>query len=341
MFERILVPLDGSSLSHQALPYAKRVARSCGSELLLMHVTPQPASLVMTPEDVAAEMGERVQTSAVPFQPGPADRMFIPDAPPRVDARVIHAVERAAAEVDVLQQQLKQEGFSVRSVVRGGSPAEALLDEARLQDAKLIVMSTHGRGGLGRFLLGSVADKVMRHAEMPVMLVRAREVHESAPEFKRILVPLDGSHTAAAVLPAVRELARTSVAEIVLLRVVLGESQPGVAPLGVPPPVPVPELQPEAVASEKPAHASERAATEYIDEVGKSTGLWGVPVRTLVQVGDPASVILDTAHDLYADLIAMSTHGLGGLRRFFLGSVAERVVRHAEAPVLLFRSPET
>jgi len=327
MFERILVPLDGSTLSHQALPYAVRVARCFGSELVLAHVTPQPAAPALTPEDVAQEMGERPRTAGMPFQPSPADRAFLADPMRPANAGIVAEVERASDEVDALQRQLAEQGLRVRTVVRGGAAAETLLDITREESIGLIVMATHGRGGLGRFLLGSVADRVVRHADTPVMLVRAAAVHQEHPEFKRIVVPLDGSHTAAAVLPAVRELARCNAAEIVLLRVVQGEpAAPVITAL--------PVLEPA------PNTPAEHEATDYVGSVGKTAEGWGVPVRTLVQVGDPASMILDTAKDLYADLIAMSTHGVGGLRRFFLGSVAERVVRHAEAPVLLFRSPE-
>ena len=163
-----------------------------------------------------------------------------------------------------------------------------------------------------------------------VMLVRARDVHAEAPEFKRIMVPLDGSLAAAEILPSVRELARCSGSEIVLLRVVPGEPESQIADARLPPTTRV----------EKTEVTGERAATDYVQTLSTSAVHWGVPVRTLVQVGDPASVILDTAQDMYVDLIAMSTHGLGGLRRFFLGSVAERVVRHAVAPVMLFRAKE-
>jgi nucleotide-binding universal stress UspA family protein len=328
MFERILVPLDGSTHSHQALPYAVLVARCCSSELVLAHVTPQPASTALTPDDVAAEMGERPRAAGVPFQPSPADRMFLADPGRRTDAHIIADVERASDEVEALRRRLTEQGLTVRTVVRGGPPAETLLDIGREEAIELIVMSTHGRGGIGRFLLGSVADRVVRHADVPVMLVRTAAVHRENPEFKRIVVPLDGSQTAAAVLPAVRELARCSGAEIVLLRVVQGEPAAPVI-TALPPPEGVVEKH----------GAAEREATAYVGTVEQSAVGWGVPVRTLVQVGDPASVILDTAKDLYADLIVMSTHGLGGLRRFFLGSVAERVVRHAEAPVLVFRTP--
>jgi nucleotide-binding universal stress UspA family protein len=338
MFTRILVPLDGSLLSHQALPYARRIARCGGGELLLLHVTPAPVGVASTPEAVAAEMGEHVRAPGRPFEPSPADRMFIADSPRRGDVRIEREVEFAAQELDRFEAELKSEGFVAHSIVHPGAAAESILDVARAENADLIVMSTHGRGGFGRFLLGSVADKVVRHTDVPVMLVRARDVHAEAPDFKRILVPLDGSQVAAAVLPAVRDLARCASSEIVLLRVTPGEPA---APLPLAPlPEPTAELADARAAQPSQAAEKERAATAYVQSMQQSADHWGVPVRTLVQVGDPASVILDTAQDLYVDLIAMSTHGLGGLRRFFLGSVAERVVRHAEAPVLLFRIPE-
>ncbi|MCX6019345.1 MAG: universal stress protein [Chloroflexi bacterium] len=339
MFKRILVPLDGSLLSQQSLPYAKYIAR-CGeqaAELVLLRVTSQPTGVMLTPEDVAAVLGERRHPlGSSPYQPTLGDRMFIPDAPPHADPRIEHEVEQAAVELDALQVQLLSEGFVVRTILQPGVIAETVLDVAQQEAVDMIAMTTHGRGGLGRFVLGSVADRVTRHAEVPVLLVRAQDVVRETPKLKHILVPLDGSELAAAVLPKVQEIAQACAAEILLLRVAPGERGYMAEPM--------PILQPTLLHGEmfEPMHASDvyqqQVANEYIENTGASVQHRGVPTRTLVLLGDPATIILDVARDEHVDIIAMSTHGRSGLRRFLLGSVSERVVRHSDVPVLLFRA---
>jgi nucleotide-binding universal stress UspA family protein len=138
--------------------------------------------------------------------------------------------------------------------------------------------------------------------------------------YKRILIPLDGSALAEAVLPHVEELAKSSAAELVLLRVALAHIFPGADPI---------EAQVAAV----------QEAENYVADVAKTLQEQGVRAEAKVRYGDPAEEILDHAARDHIDLIAMATHGRTGLKRVVLGSVAENVLRSASVPMLLVRAP--
>jgi nucleotide-binding universal stress UspA family protein len=143
MFERILLPLDGSALAEQALPYAVALARCQGGTIHVLRVAP-----ILVPLDVEA--------SAIAYQ------------------QVVEE-ERAAAQsyVDRMVARLQQEGISAEGQVKMGDPAGEILETARQINASAITMATHGRSGLGRLLFGSVADQVLRGASVPVLLIRA------------------------------------------------------------------------------------------------------------------------------------------------------------------------
>jgi len=148
-FKRILVPLDGSSLAERALPLATTMARKFDSQIFLLRVLDISAMTVPT---------------------------WHLESPPNwvVESRK-HAHEEVENYLKARQNELREQGFEVHSVLRGTSPAEDILEIATAKDIDLIVMSTHGRGGLARWALGSVADKVMRHSHCPVLLVRQTE----------------------------------------------------------------------------------------------------------------------------------------------------------------------
>ena len=137
--------------------------------------------------------------------------------------------------------------------------------------------------------------------------------------FRRILVPLDGSALAEAVLPRVTELAKSIGAEVLLLRVAIAHVFPGVDPT---------EEEVRVV----------RGAEEYVEAMAGKLAEKGIPVRAAVRYGKPAAEIIEHIAANEVDLVAMSTHGRSGLSRLVMGSVAEEVVRNAEVPVLLWRA---
>ncbi len=142
---------------------------------------------------------------------------------------------------------------------------------------------------------------------------------------KRILVPLDGSRVSEGALPHVHSLAHSNGAEVFLLRVVTGPA----------------DLHPTPTGQMHHGHdASEEHCRAYLNAVAATFTHEHIKTETLVAHGNPAQVILHVAKDMHADLIVMSTYGRGGLKRTLIGSVADHVIRHATAPVLVTRPPE-
>src|SRR6185312_6268452 len=157
-------------------------------------------------------------------------------------------------------------------------------------------------GGLARFTLGSIADRLVRHADAPILLVRA---FGAPTALERVVVPLDGSRDAEAALRVVKSLPANAVQDLTLLRVITA-----------------PEDGPEA--------------ERYLAEVGKQLQQDQLVVTNRVELGDPSRAIVELAGR--DRMVVMATHGHGAIARWALGSVADRVARHAEAAVLLVRS---
>lgn len=223
-----------------------------------------------------------------------------------------------------LVSTLEELGLQVRLRVAYGPAAQAILRAADEEHADVIVMSTHGRGGLGRWLYGSVADDVLRHATLPTVLISAACDRSWSIEGPfRLLVPLDGSPLAEAALGPAGEVADALGAELVLLRVV--EPADGFAALET---AYLP-AQSQGVLDE---------AQGYLDGISTSPSMAGRTTTRLVAAGDPAAKITAVARDENVDLIVMSMHGSGGLARLMMGSVATSVLQRAATPLLLVRS---
>lgn len=294
----ILVPLDGSELAERAMPAAAALARRAGAELRLVHV----------------------------HVPIPAEPIYV-EGLPVVDEH-LHSLRRMHEQA-YLDQVLQKAaaGIPAATVILEGRVADALADYARSTEAALVVMTTHGRGGLERAWLGSVAEELTRVSPVPLLLIRP------APEpvaFRRILVPLDGSPLAESVLEHAARLTRLDPdGELVLLEVV----QPVTAVVWA--------SEAALVASWPTAdlvRRDEEQARNYLQGVGRRLEAEGLHVRTRVEVAaNVASAILEIARAEHADVVALATHGRSGLVRLALGSVADKVVRGSPAPVLLFR----
>jgi nucleotide-binding universal stress UspA family protein len=213
---------------------------------------------------------------------------------------------------------------AVDTVAHPGVPAAVLLDEAHRRGADLLVLATHGRSGLGRWRYGSVADAVLRHADVPLLLVPATGDRtwpgDRAP---RLLVTLDGSDFARQALPAAQALAQLTGAEVVLLRVV---EPPDSSPF-----TPAVEEQLLGAAPEV------TAAEAYLEEVAAGLRAGGGEVTTCAVAGPAAPTIAAVARDRDVDLIVMATHGRGGLARAVLGSVASGTLHRTDRPLLLVR----
>jgi nucleotide-binding universal stress UspA family protein len=302
MARAILVPLDGSAFSEQALPVAEKLA--CGADVVLhivrIHVRPTHAPLSLE--------GMPVTDPDQDAQQWEAERAYVM----RVAAR------------------LSGSGHYTRTAVLHGPVSEILDIYARLNLVDLIVMSTHGRSGLARAWMGSVADALVRSSRIPVLLVRP--VKDGAPAAPspgtpRILIALDGSRLAEEVMEPALELGRALDADFTLVRVVNPLGLAGDLSAVLPP------AMVKAVAAQHEAEAS-----SYLTEIAWWLRDRGLRVETRVLMSEsPADAILTDAVRHRADFLAMATHGRSGLPRLLMGSVAGRVLSGSKVPLLLCR----
>jgi nucleotide-binding universal stress UspA family protein len=305
----ILVPLDGSALAEQVLPSVRMLAPILGAKVKLLQVVLEmdPYYLAMDFElsgPFASQRGQRLN---------PWDVL-------RQSAE--NYLERHAA-------QLRAVGVETAFEVRIGAPAEIIGEVAEREQATLIAMATHGYSGIKRWALGSVADKVVHASNIPVLVVRGMEQPPTGePSLKRILVPLDGSALARQALPQAVGLAASIHAELILLTV-------HAPPLG------------EALEEVSSYPRSDKLLAALRDRVlGELSGLADelhqqqVPVTPVAAEGFPAEAIIDEATRRQVDLIVMATHGYSGLKRWALGSVADKVLHAAMTPLLLVRAQD-
>lgn len=219
-------------------------------------------------------------------------------------------------------QHVDLEALSVVQEQRQGAPPEAIVTYAEEQDVDLVVVGTHGRRGIQRFLIGSVTEEVLRTAPCPVLTVRDQEDVAPAWAVRNILVPIDFSDASLDALRHAKELALTYGAQITLLHAVEEVVYPsayGIEPTNLPGPQVINRVE---------ENLAEFARTEI--------GYEHVVVQA--NVGYAPSTILDYVKEHEVDLISIATHGRTGLERVLLGSVAERVVRRASAPVFVLKS---
>ncbi len=240
-------------------------------------------------------------------------------APPGESPAVDLNLEKIA-EVYLENASRRLSGRPVRASVWRGDAAEEILKAASALHSDLIAMTTHARRGLGHLLMGSVAEAVVRESPLPVVLLRPG-AGRKPQALHRILVPMDGTEQSRQVLGVVRELAASQSVEIVLLHVVvpiiITDPVTGFTPIGVP----NPPLDPVALLREDASRLTHE----------------GFPCRAEVGSGSAVDEILGTARTFDVDVIAMATSASTGLSHFFLGSVADDVVRRADRPVLLQR----
>jgi nucleotide-binding universal stress UspA family protein len=246
------------------------------------------------------------------------------------DYLAIEELTRSAeAYLSEQARAIRMLGLTVTVRAAVGEPAECIAEVAQRMDGCLIVMGTHGYSGVRRWMLGSIADRVAHSTTAPVLLVRSSVTPTEPPELHRILVPLDGSALAQQALPVAAELARATGSELVLLRVVLPFDTvvPALSPLG----------RPISVAAELVSEELE-GARQQLWLAAQTLDHGDLQVTPIVETGYAADTIVDAALHPHADLIVMATHGRSGVKRWALGSVADKVLHAAKAPVLLVRA---
>jgi nucleotide-binding universal stress UspA family protein len=311
MYRQILVPLDGSYFGEHALPLALGLARRAGAKLDLVHVY-TPLATAYTEHPLWSD--DSLEALLKKHQQDYLD----------------HTAERLA----------KVSPVSVSGVVLEGEVVEEICKRVEKTGAGLVVMTAHGRGPLGRFWLGSVADALVRQSPVPVLLVRPGE---AAPDLggepvpQHFLLPLDGSDLAEQMIDPAVELGSLAGADYTLLRV----TQPVLPALSYPMAFPMEgaslgQLTQETLDQLEAANERLRQeAQDYLDRVAQRLRARGLRVQTRVATEQqPATAVLEAAATKI-DLIALETHGRRGLSRLVLGSVADKVIRGAHLPVLV------
>jgi nucleotide-binding universal stress UspA family protein len=303
MFQHILVPLDGSELAEQALPVAAYIAHhTCGRIVLLECVVP-------------------------PIELGP----YIGREPPLLVQQAIDTDTEMAT--DYLKRIIQENNLADTETeikIEYGWPAHCILTVAEQQQSDLIVINSHGRSGLSRWILGSVAQKVIRYAPIPVLVLRDRHMSEAllnSEHSLRVLIPLDGSPASERVLgPALEmlsSLATQRPGNLHLVHVV------------------------DRVSGEAKTPDLTRQASAYLDSIEErlhaqlaQTG--NVSIRkSVIAAFDVAGALLDTAETetnaggAPCDIIMMSTHGRGGIQHWTLGSITERILHATKLPLLI------
>lgn len=303
---RVLVPLDGSPFAERVLPLATALAEQAAGELRLL----------------------AVHVELAPHSAPPAAATMIADANRQ-------ARKSLTAYLDEISATLRRSGARAETEVRAGIPDVEIIDFAEKAGCELIAMATHGRSGFRRAWLGSVADRVVRSATIPVLLVPVRTEEDSAEErapdlaqaVRTVIIPLDGSSFAEQILVPATALGEAFSADYLLFR----------------------SLAPPAVRGVLSAVEYAERAVRYLDHdrvearaelerIASAMGGAGFTVGvTLSEEAEPVPSLLRLADARPDSVIAMTTHGRGGLRRALLGSVADKVIRSTNRPVLLFR----
>lgn len=296
---RILVPTDFSDRAERALPHALWMAEEFGAELHMLH------AVVLHGDDPGGD-GMEARDDDFPD---------LDDAYDQLRAWAAGRMERTAADLDGSDVRV------VRAQERGVAAGPTIVEYANDHDVDVIVMATHGRRGVRRMLLGSVAEEVLRTAGCPVVTVRPDGEPDVGGPPERILVPVDFSEHSDLALASAGALARRLGAELDVLHVI--------AELGVPDPYFADAAELRALTKAARERVPE-ALAERVDEVlGED-----VDAGTHMRVGTPAVTIAGFAEEEGSDMVVLGSHGRTGVERVFLGSVAEGVVRRAPCPVV-------
>jgi nucleotide-binding universal stress UspA family protein len=299
MYSKIVVPLDGSRIAENALPYARALA--CGLKV--------PVDLLCAID--LTEMERNVSAAAGLF----------------LDTLAEDETRRRGEYLSQIAKSFS--GAPVQCKIAKGDAASVIIDSAAAEKNTLLCMATHGRSGLNRWLLGSVAEKVVRGGSAPLLLIRASEAAQTEGEKKigAVIVPLDGSSLAEQVLAPVTDLAKKLDLEVILFRaysIPYGFYDAGAS---------------YAVDLERLSADVEAEVQQYLEEkrdVLAKAGLEKVSYAS--KEGHSADEIIKFGLRNPDKLIAMCSHGRSGVKRWVLGSVAETVMRHSTAPVLIVRA---
>ncbi|MFC6756592.1 MULTISPECIES: universal stress protein [Haloarcula] len=289
MYDDVLLPFDGSDGAAAALHHAAEIAHWADATIHLLFVA-----------DTTRESVTVVETEVV-------------------DA----LVQEGEDVLEDAAETLRTLGADHDTDVVQGNPASTIVEYAERYDHDLIVMPTHGRTGISRYLLGSVTEKVVRLASVPVLSARMQPDEQLAFPYEDILIPTDGSVSAAHAAAYGVSLAAALDATVHVVSVAEKRS------LGV------------DVRSTVSDEGREQAATEAVEAVASEAATQGVTdTVSHIEHGTPLSKILDTIDSADIDAVVMGTTGKRGTERILLGGVTEKTVRAAPVPVITVRDGE-
>lgn len=299
MYSKILIPLDGSKTAEKVLPYARYLAGKFKVPVELLAVI-----------DIA-EMATHISAEKARF----------------LDTMVEDGVHASTTYLRGIATTFG--GADVKCSVEKGRAEDTIIEKGEKEAGMLITMATHGRSGLNRFLLGSIAEKVLRGSTNPLLLVHATEEAKAEGEAKitSVIVPLDGSELAETVIPTMAEMAKKLDLEVVLFRAYHIPYNAYAGDDGY------------MVNYDELIAGVRDEANEYLEKKVADVKKLGVAkVSAVTKEGIAGDEIIALGRATPDNLIAMGSHGRSGVRRFVLGSVTEIVVRHSGDPVLVVRS---
>jgi nucleotide-binding universal stress UspA family protein len=308
MYKKILVPLDGSELAELVLPYAKEIGNRLGLELILLHVCDpeKPESKLMCQGyiEYTAEMIRKQLKEVLISAPG------------------------------------KSQEIKVTGKLTEGRPAEEIINYARENNIDIILMASHGRSGIKRWVLGSVADKVLQASPIPIWLVRAnileQIIHDKWPGMN-LLVPLDGSKLAESVIPHLEALAKQfgpEMVNVVLLRVC---EEPKIT-------ADYPEVSMKSSWKEHVNLVKEcfkQEAEKYLQGICEQLSGAGLKASAEVHMGNPADTIIGYIDKHPPVLVVIASHGYSGVSRWAYGSVADKIIHGVSNPIFLVRMKQS
>ncbi len=322
MFERILVPLDGSKGSERAIPVAARIARASDATIVLISVVV-----------AQVEFGTYTAERTVPLKPGAFKQ------------RLAEAADYLAGIKETYASDLA--GIDTEIDIAAGAASPTIYSAAHLENVDLIVLCSHEEGGLKRWVFGSVAQEALRHSPVPVLVLNERGSFPPVPDAThpfRVLLPLDGSDTSEmAVLPAAQLIAAIAapfqgeihIFDVVDLPSVYGKMKSHVHITDI--------AQEEA--RQKALQEAEKYVKSLQERCEKMFAGTNLKFTSSVAVNEHVAEIIvkeaeqarDTGSATGYDMIAMATHGKGALRKLFMGSVTEHVLKTTKLPLLIVR----
>ena len=312
MYRNMLVLLDGSELAEVVFPFAKELAARLNLEVTMLQVY------------------------------GNIGRNFVPAH----QAYIERAADKIKSQIEDVQERLgiplEEKQIEVRGELADGHYAEEILTYAESNNIDLILMASHGRSGIRRWRMGSVADKVLRAAKVPVLFIRAG-AEDTTPydewPTRTIMAPMDGSETAESVLPHVVALAKQRAIEPVTVNLIR-VCDPPIAPSYYSPELSgVPLNWGEFM--EQEMTRCKQTASDYLSNIAKQLDNQGIKAEPTILVGKAADEIIDFASKNPFSIIVMATHGRTGLSRLVFGSVTESVLQAVSNPILLTKPEHT